>query len=212
MSRPVLPTVTAALLLVVCVLHARPLRAQACIGYPQGTAGALAVSLSFPDDATAYSLGGMAASQNGRVFFNASFGITDYDLEGLENSKSVSGGMAFEIRALSPDLSVCPLADVGFSWVEDQNAWFVPFGFGVGRTVALDAEGISGLTPFLSPQFVYARFSIDDVDDSVESDVHPAIGAGATLHVGSIAVTGSVGKVFQDGSEAVFGFAVSAVW
>ncbi len=205
-------TFLAAGALLACALDASPLRAQACLGYPQGTAGALAVSLSFPDDATAYSLGGMAASQNGRVFFNASFGITDYDLEGLENSKSVGGGMAFEIRALAPDLSVCPLADVGFVWVEDQNAWVVPFGFGVGRTLALDDEGISGLTPFLSPRFIYARFSIDDVDDSVESDVHPAITAGATLHVGSVAVTGSVGKVFQDGSEAVFGFAVSAVW
>lgn len=194
------------------VATATPLRGQACLGYPQGTTGSLAAEFLFPEGATGYSLVGMAASRGGGTYFQGGFGIVDHDDDRIENSKSVQGGVAYEVQALAPDASVCPQAAAAYSWLGDLNLWSIPFGVGFGSTFALGPDGGAGLTPFAVPQFLYLRSSLDDVEDSAVSDVYVALLAGATLNVGAFTLTGSVSKIFEEGEDAVFGLRVGAAW
>ena len=186
--------------------------AQACLGFPQGSRGALSASFGFPEDATSYAMAGMVASQEGSVFFQGSFGIAAPDIEQLENVKQVGGVVAYEVPSLAPGASVCPTAAVSHAWVGDVNTWTIPFGVGVGTTIKLGREGAAGLTPFVVPQFLYVRASLDDVEDSEESDVFIGLGAGATLHVGAFMVGGGVSKIFEEDVDAVFSVVVGVAW
>jgi len=186
--------------------------AQACIGFPQGSRGALYAEFGFPENASSYTLAGMVSSRDGGLFFQGGFGITAFDVEQAENLKAVSGGMAFEIASLAPEWSVCPLAAATYAWVEDLNSLTVPFGVGIGTTVQLGAGGDAALTPFAVPQFLYARLSFDDVDDSAESDVFVGLGAGATVSVGSFLFGGQVSKVFEEDEDAVFSLVAGVAW
>jgi hypothetical protein len=197
---------------IVPLLWAGEVVGQACIGYPQGSAGALGASFSFPEDATGYAMGGMIASQGGGLFLQGSFGIVAYDVEQVENGKLLGGSVAYEVPSLAPDVSVCPTAGATFGWVEDLNTWSVPFGIGVGTSLALGRSGDAELTPYAIPQFIYVRESLDDVDDSAESDVFVGLVAGLTLSVDAFVVSGAVSKIFEEDVDAMFSVGVGVAW
>ena len=186
--------------------------AQSCIGFPQGSAGALYASFGFPENANSYSLAGMVSSQQGGLFFQGGFGITAYDSELIENGKALTGGLAYEIASLAPEWSVCPLAAVTYGWVEELRTLSIPFGVGIGTTVPLGTGGEAALTPFAVPQFVYARAWLDDIDDSDDSDVFVGLGAGATVSIGSFLFGGQVIKIFEEDEDAVFSLHAGVAW
>lgn len=205
--------VTASVLAVaMAALTPHAARAQACLGYPQGSAGAVSAGFSFPEGGTGYALSGMVASQGGGAFFEGGFGIVAPDEEEFENAKILQGTVAYQVEALAPDASVCPAVGVSFSWVEDLNTWTIPFGIAVGGTIPLGPEASASLTPFAAPQFLYVRTSVDDVEDSAASDVYVALQAGLSLGVGAFRLSGAVSKIFEEDMDAVFSVTVGAAW
>ena len=194
-------------------LNTTPALAQACIGYAQGRGGALNATVTFPEEGRGYDLNGMVASRDYGTFFTGGFGIVAFDEEDdLENTKTVHGTAAYEVEALTPDVSICPAAGVTYSWVEGLNTLTVPFGVGVGATVPLGRRSGSGLTPFAIPQFLYVRHSIDDVEDGTESEIFVALEAGLTLEIKAFRVTGGVGKIFEEDLDPVYSVTVGAAW
>lgn len=186
--------------------------AQACLGYPQRSDGAVSATFTFPDDGTGYDLTGMVASQDGGLFLEGGFGVVVPDDDDLANRKSVHGGAAWEIAALAREASVCPLVEVGYSWVGDRNTWTVPFGVGAGTTVRLGRRGDAGFTPFIVPHFLYVHESVDDVEESGDSEVFVALAGGLTISVDAFRVTGGVSKIFEEDRDPVFSLSVGAFW
>jgi hypothetical protein len=184
------------------------LRAQACQGIPQRSHGAFSFAMGFPEDAKTYSLSGFGSSDGGNIFFGASFGVTTWDAEGVENQKTAGGLIAYEIASLTPDASVCPTVGVTYSWVEDFKTWSVPFGVGFGKTMYLEGRG-TALTPYVVPQFLFVETSWNDL---TENDWYFGLSAGATFSFTSFFIGGSVSKIFEEGSDAVFGAFVGVAW
>lgn len=186
--------------------------AQACIGYPQRSDGALDATFSFPEVGTGYDLSGMVASRDTDFFLQGGFGLVTPDDDELENIKTVHGSAAYEVQALAPDISICPLAGVSYSWVEDLNTWTIPFGVGAGATVPLGRRGDAGFTPFVVPRFLYVRQSMDDVEDDAESEIFVGVTGGLTINVEEFRVSGAVSKIFEEDDDPVFSLSVGAVW
>lgn len=188
--------------------------AQACIGYAQGRGGALNATVTFPEGGTGYDLSGMVASIDYGTFFTAGFGIVAPDEEegeDFESTKGVHGNIAYQIEALAPAASICPVAGVDYSWIEGLKTLTVPFGVGVGSTIPLGRGG-SGLTPFAVPQFLYVRESLDDSEEDPESEVFVALEAGLTLNLKAFRITGGVSKIFEEDLDPVFSVTLGAVW
>lgn len=201
------------------LVAAEAVAAQACIGYPQRSDGAVDATFSFPEVGTGYDLSGMVASRDTDFFLQGGFGLVTPDDDQLENIKDVHGRAAYEVRALAPDVSICPTAGVGYSWVEDLNTWTIPFGVGAGATVPLGRRGDGGFTPFVVPQFLYVRHSLDDpengegdIEDDAESEVFVGITGGLTINVEEFRVSGGVSKIFEEDMDPVFSLSVGAVW
>ncbi len=191
-----------------------PVMAQACMGLPQGSGGAIRLGFGFPEGATSYAIEGMAASADAGLFFTGVFGITSADTDAgvsSENLTEVGGGFAFEVESLAPSVSLCPTIGLDYGWIEDLNLLSIPFGVGVGATLPLGRSGAAGLTPFIVPTFFHVRLSIDDLDGT-ESDTFFGINAGMTLNADAFVVGGAVSKLFEEGDKAVFSIFVGAAW
>lgn len=196
------------------VLSTSSAQAQACIGYAQGRGGALNATVTFPEGGTGYDLNGMVASRDYGTFLTGGFGVVapeEEEGEDFESTKNAHAAIAYEIEALAPDASICPVIGVTYSWVEDLNTLTVPFGVGVGSTIPLGRGG-SGLTPFAIPHFLYLRESIDDAEEDPESDVFVALEAGLTLNLKAFRITGGVSKIFEEELDPVYSVTVGAVW
>jgi hypothetical protein len=190
--------------------NATGIQAQACIGLPQGSRGGFAFTLGFPDEAKSYGISGIGSSDGGQVFFGANFGIASYEGDDIENEKQVGGTLVYEVRSLTPGASLCPMIAAQYSWVEDLNAWSVPFGVGLGKTLPLEGGG-SAITPFIIPQFLFVEVSVDDMDLS-ENDWFFGLSAGATFSFTNFFFGGMVSKIFEEGADAVLGVQVGLAW
>ena len=184
------------------------LQAQACQGLPQGSRGGFAFGLAFPEDAKSYGISGIGSSEDGDLFFGASFSLTSYDQQALENEKNAGGLIAYEISSLAPGVSLCPTVGAVYSWIEDVSAWSIPFGVGLGKTMRLEGGG-SALTPYIIPQFLRVKVSIDDLG---ESEWFFGISAGATFSFANFFVGGFMSKIFEEGVDAMFGAQVGLAW
>lgn len=196
---------TIAALLFGTVLLPASLEAQSCLGIPQGTGTAIAAGVSFPTDAKSYHLQGVTTAGTA-LFLGAGAGITSYDSDFLdvENETNLGAKVAFEIPALRQTASVCPQVGANYSFVENVNLLSIPVGFGVGTTLPLGEGGASTLTPYVTPEFIWSRLSVDGVDET-ESDTYFAVTAGATLGFGQFLIGANVGKVFEEDTDAIFG-------
>ena len=196
-------------LLVGFLLTSEGLAAQACLGIPDASRAALLGSIQFPENATSFGVSGIVGTENSDLYFGGGFGLTTFDYEGSENLKSISGAAAFELGSVAADVSLCPTVSVGYSWIEDFNTLSIPFGFGVGTTIPLGEGENTGLTPYAVPQFIYARASFLDESDS---DTYFGLQAGATVNFDRFLLGGFVSKIFEEGTDAVFGIQGGLAW
>jgi hypothetical protein len=147
---------------------------------------------------------GMASATNAdALYLTARGGVTSYDASGRENQKSVGVGLATELATLQETASVCPQISLGYSFVEDFSTLTLPVGIGIGTTMPL-GQGGNTLTPHVTPQFIWASTRFEELDET-ESDTYFGFTGGATAGIGQVLVGASVGKVFEDGSDIVFG-------
>jgi hypothetical protein len=167
--------------------------------------------LSFPEGATGHSLGALISGQDGGAYVTGAFSVLVPEATGLENTKVASAAFGFEVQSLTPEVSLCPTAGASYSWVEDFNQLTVPFGVGIGGTLALTPRGNAGLTPFVVPQFLYVRQTVDGVR-AAASEVFVGVTAGVTLHVNAFFLTGELGRIFEEGRDPVFSVGVGAAW
>ena len=183
--------------------------AQACLGIPDGSRGAFLGSVQFPENAKTYGVSGIVGAENSDLYFGGGFGLTSFDYEGSENLKSFSGTAAVELGSVSPDLSLCPVVGVGYSWVEDLNVLSVPLGVGLGTTVPLGENGSAGLTPYAMPQFLWERATFMDESDS---ETYFGVVAGANVNFDRLLIGAFVTKIFEEGADAVFGIQGGLTW
>ncbi|HSM60157.1 MAG TPA: hypothetical protein VK849_05145 [Longimicrobiales bacterium] len=185
--------------------------AQACVGLPQGSAGALALSVAFPEDATTYGLGGATYEEYTDLVFTVGFALTKDDVDTGEDLKSVGGTFGWEVDALQDDVSLCPTVGLSYEWIADLNLLTVPLGVAVGRTFRLGRTTDAGLTPFAMPHFLWTRATVDDVEGS-ETDTFFAVSGGLSLNLGPFLFGGGVNKIFEEDLDPVYSVFVGAAW
>jgi hypothetical protein len=181
-------------------LAAVPAAAQICAGYPNSP-GQTSVGLraSFPTGGTTL---GVEASRNWMnpmaAFVNVNLLMPDED--DSDNVAVLGGGLAYEVGGFIPAvptwLSVCPVAGVTFMSQDDVTTLTFPLGVGFGMTLAT-TETFS-INPFVIPQFVLTRISVEDVSTS---DNNFGIGAGGIIKFRGVYGGVTLGKIFVDGSD-----------
>jgi hypothetical protein len=184
-------------------LIAAPAAAQVCSGYPT-LPGQTSIGLraSFPTGGTSI---GIEASRNWQnplgVFANLNLLMPDDD--DLDNQTVAGLGFAYEVGDLLPTpawLGICPVAAVT---IQGGDATTLTFPLGVGFGTSFDlTEGI-GLKPFIIPQFVLTRISVDDV---TVSDHNFGFGAGAFATFGGVYGGVTLGKIMASGHDVTIGF------
>jgi hypothetical protein len=179
------------------------LAAQACLGLPAGSGTSVLASLSFPSNATGFTLSGVGALSEG-LYGSASIGVVAPDVQGASNLTVAGGGVSYEVPRLLETASICPSAGVSYGFVDAVNLLSIPLGVAVGTTVPLDEKAASTLTPYFTPQFVWTRATVDNMDGSTSSS-YLSLNAGATFGFGQFVAGPFVTKPFEDGLEAVFG-------
>lgn len=180
---------------------------QACVGFPQGSRGAIGGSADFRDFAKTYGVSGMTTSDS-NLYFVAEASITAYEsLIDNEPETSVRGVGAQEIYALESTASVCPFAGVGYSfgvtYGSEYGVLTVPAGVAIGRTVQLGDGGYATLTPHVSPQVVWSRTSTEGFDPMSRSRF--VVAGGATVGVGQVVAGFAVSRVMVEGSTTTLG-------
>lgn len=181
------------------VVVATPVFAQACIGVPIAD-GAFAIEGQFSttDGAKGYGAD-VTANLAGPLTLQGGFQIVD--LDGVEESATTFGGtVAFEIPKLQ--FSACPL--VGFSYGSWSDQLFgvdvdvteivVPIGFGIGKTIAAGSN--LGLTLFAVPQFLYISGKIEAAGQE-ETDSSNEFGADLGFRLGGRSVYAGGGVFFS---------------
>jgi hypothetical protein len=196
--------ITAAAGALMLVLAAAPAAAQICSGYPT-MPGQTSVGLraSFPTGGTSI---GVEASRNWRnplgVFANLNLLMPDDDE--LDNQTVAGLGFAYEVTEMLPAipqaLSVCPVAAVTLQGGDATTLTF-PLGVGFGTSVDV-AEGFA-IQPFVMPQFVLTRVSVDNV---TVSDHNFGFGAGAFATFGGVYGGVTLGKIMASGTDVTIAF------
>jgi hypothetical protein len=185
-------------------LAAAPAAAQICSGYPTAR-GQTSVGLraSFPTEGTTV---GIEASRNWQnplgVFANLNLLMPDAD---EADNVAIGGvGLAYEITEFVPAvpewLSVCPTAAVTIQG-GDATTFTVPVGVGFGTTIGT-AEGFS-ILPFVMPQFVMTRVSLDDV---TVTDHNFGIGAGVFARFSGVYGGVTFGRIMASEEDATITF------
>lgn len=180
-------------------LAAAPAAAQVCAGYPNAPGQtSFGLRAGFPDGATKV---GVEASRQWTsplgAFANANILMPDAD--GADNITVLGAGLSYDVggmvSALPAWLSMCPVAAVNYSTVNDVNMFQIPVGLGFGMSIAA-TENVS-VHPFAIPQFIMSRSSADELEDTDDF----GIGAGAMVKFRGVYGGVTLGKVFVDGSD-----------
>jgi len=183
-------------------------RAQICAGFPtvdrQFTLGS---SIHFPENLNQL---GIEGSYN---FVGPATLFADVEFVSLEDGDASEEifqvGAAFELpsvgAALGSGASACPVLAVSYAPVEDVGTlWGVSAGFGLGGSWSSGSSFT--ISPYVIPQVSFSRFSAEgnDPDDDDESTDF-AVTGGVLLGFGNFWVGPTVGHVFVDGADPVFG-------
>jgi hypothetical protein len=196
--------ITAAASVFTLVFMAAPAAAQICSGYPT-LPGQTSVGLraSFPTGGTSI---GIEASRNWQnplgVFANLNLLMPDDD--DLDNQTVAGLGFAYEVTEMLPAipqwLSVCPVAAVT---VQGGDATTLTFPLGVGFGTSFEVADGFAIKPFIMPQFVLTRVSVDDV---TVSDNNFGFGAGAFASFGGVYGGVTLGKIMASGTDVTIAF------
>jgi hypothetical protein len=185
-------------------ISAVPAAAQICSGYPTAP-GQTSIGLraSFPTGGTTV---GVEASRNwmNPLGAFASVNLLMPEADGADNVTAVGLGFAYEVTdflpALPAWLSVCPVAGVTVDF-GTHTGFTIPLGVGFGTSFGT-AEGFE-ILPFVLPQFVLTRISIDDV---TFSDQNFGIGFGAFAKFSGVYGGVTLGKIFVEGTDVDIAF------
>jgi hypothetical protein len=184
-------------------LTAAPAAAQICSEYPTAR-GQTSIGLraSFPDGGTSI---GVEASRNWMnplgVFANLNLVMPDN-----EGDRYTVGGLGFAyevgdfIPAVPAWLSVCPTAAVTVE-AGDATRFSLPLGLGFG-TVIGTPEGFT-IQPYVMPQFVMTRVSLDDV---TLTDHNFGIGAGVFAKFGGVYGGVTLGRLMAADEDVTIAF------
>jgi hypothetical protein len=175
------------------------LDAQVCAGYA-AMPGSLSAGANVANPPGGSSLG-MEASYN---FTNPLGVFGSFNLvrpEGEANHSIIGGGVSYEVTDFVPIvpawLSVCPLAGVSLSSVNGASTLTMPVGMGFGTTIPI-LPGAVDVMPFMAPQFVMTRVSVDDVS---MTDHNFGIGFGALARVSNLYAGVTAGKEFVEAAD-----------
>jgi hypothetical protein len=189
---------------VALVFAAAPASAQVCAGMPtapgQTSIGARA---SFPTVGTVL---GIEASRNWNnplgVFVNLNLLMPDAD--DADNTTLIGAGLAYEVGGFIPAvpawLSVCPVAAVTLDLGGDATGFTIPLGVGFGTRFA--ANGFE-ILPFVIPQFVLTRFSVEGVNFD---DQNFGIGFGGFAKFSGVYGGVTLNRIFVDGASTDIAF------
>jgi hypothetical protein len=184
-------------------LVATPAAAQICSGYPTAP-GQTSIGLraSFPSEGTVL---GVEASRNwlNPLGAFASINLRMPDADGADNVPVAGLGFAYEVTDFLPAvpawLSVCPIAAVSVDF-GDNTGFRIPLGVGFGTSFGT-AEGFA-IQPFVIPQFVLARLSVD----GAETDHNFGIAFGAFAKFSGVYGGVTLGKDFISGRDLDIAF------
>jgi hypothetical protein len=185
-------------------LAAAPAAAQICSGFPTAR-GQTSVGLraSFPTEGTTI---GVEASRNWLnplgVFANLNLLMPDAD--DADNIAIGGLGFAYEVGDFIPAvpqwLSVCPTAAVTIQG-GDATTFTFPVGLGFGTSIGTP-EGFS-ILPFVMPQFVTTRVSLDGINTT---DHNFGIGAGVFARFGGVYGGVTFGRIMASEEDATIAF------
>jgi hypothetical protein len=192
------------------LVGAAPAAAQICAGQPTEP-GQTSIGLrgSFPSEGTTL---GVEASRNWNNPMGAfvSFNLLLADDDEVDNTPIFGGGLAYEVGSFIPAvpawLSICPVGAVTFATANDVTQLTVPLGVGFGTTFGTPDFS---LHPFLIPQFVLTRVSVDDVS---VSDNNFGFGAGGFVKMRGVYAGLTVGKILVEGSDTDVAFQLGLVF
>jgi hypothetical protein len=188
---------------------AAPAAAQVCAGQPtapgQTSIGARA---SFPTGGTQL---GIDAGRNWNnplgVFVSLNLLMPDDDE--ADNVAVIGGGFAYEVGEFLPPvpawLSICPVAAVNVT-TGDVTTLNIPLGVGFGMSIA--ANGFE-ILPFVIPQFVITRMSVDDV---TVSDNNFGIGFGGFAKFSGVYGGVTLNRIFVDNTDTDIAFQAGLVF
>ncbi len=151
------------------------LRAQACLGVPQGRQHYLTALRTQPRVGTRYG-GSLVSGLGGQSFAAMEVGLTSYEDRSLGSTNDWDARLtlAHELEPLRETASVCPEVGVGYTFTTDPHMLTVPAGVGVGKTFGI-------VTLYTFPHFRWVR----DVELK-HSNAYAAIEYGLTLSLGSV--------------------------
>lgn len=213
---------TAATIGMFSLLGASDAAAQACMGNPAGMGQAAASgNVAFTDGATSYGAS-LGANLTGPLAVEVGYALTDYD--GVDsNGNTFAGAIGYEVPG--PQLSICPSTGLSFSSVSATNELngvegtvsnlAVPLRLGVGKT--LSAGGQLEVTPYVAPQFFWARTSYSESQGGASvssSETSSEMGADLGLLLGSERIYGgaSLSLTTIDNSDPVIGLGLGLLF
>lgn len=180
-------------------------RAQICAGFPTVDGQfSLGGSIHFPEGLNQW---GVEGSYNFDGMVSVFGGVEVVSLEdGDESEEIFQLGVAFEVPSpmLGSSDSTCPLFAVSYDPIEDLGTlWGIAAGFGIGGNVSGGPNFT--ISPYVIPQIAFSRLDVDGnaADDEESTDF--AVTGGVLLRFGSFFVGPTVGHVFADGADPVFG-------
>lgn len=143
--------------------------AQSCIGMPIANGQrALSFGVGFPEGGSSYQAR-LDVNTLGPVAAHVGYTRSEFDgVAGANNT--VAAGAAYQIAAQLP-VSVCPAAQVGYSFTtgtpSEATRLDVPLGIGLGTRLEMGA-GMS-LVPYVMPQVTFSRISTPAGNETLNS-------------------------------------------
>lgn len=191
--------------LLAVAIYAPSVAAQVCAGFPtvdrQFSFGG---SLGFPDGGNQY---GAEVSYNVQGPFAVFGGVDIFSPDGEGDSTDVFyAGGSYNLLSLSVGeganpVQVCPTARVDYSSGDGYSVLQVPVGVGLGTSLSLTPA--AQLMPYVIPQLVVSRVSVDGFDSETETSL--GVRGGALIGVGMFFIGAELEHLFEDNFDTAYG-------
>ncbi len=173
------------------------LRAQACLGVPQGRQYSLTAIRTQPPQAIRYG-GSLVSDLGGHTFAGLQVGLTAPEDAAWSASNDWDGALtlAHELEPLRGTASVCHEVGVGYTFETGHNVLTVPAGVAAGKTFGI-------VTLYAFPHFRWVR----DVQLD-EANAHAALEYGITIALGKVILGFSNGHLLERDAHITTGMQV----
>lgn len=173
------------------------LRAQACLGVPQGRQHFLTAIRTQPRGATRYG-GSLVSDVGGHSFAGIEVGLRSYDDGSWSSANDWDAGLtlAHELEPLRGVASVCPQVSANYRFETDPNVLTVPAGVSVGKTLGL-------ATLYVYPHFLWVRET-----QLHASNAYTAVQYGITIALGNVVLGFSNRHLLERGARITNGMQV----